>query len=233
MNPIYWAALGRIPSEELLYHRGIWTALTLGVILGYAADSDVDLNDLVGEGNWVSIRTITYQPMRLDLLGASYELVLSNPGDNLTGGIVRNNQRVAEVGDGSIFNCSVESYPHHNDYFTTVTQPSPADKKRFAGDYFGRNLADLERMRQFAVTPRMASLARCFDEASCAAVRANYVIANSYDSQDFLLQVENDQGVLVTKNAPHMVVARIKHGNILDARASFHAYDKLPWFYSN
>lgn len=43
LNPLYWSALKAIPSEEILYHRCIWTAITLASAIALQAGENRQL----------------------------------------------------------------------------------------------------------------------------------------------------------------------------------------------
>lgn len=187
---------------------------------------------------WYALRTITYKAKSSQPASTSkkYQLLLSDPGDNISGVILSGDEVVATVGDGDIGTCKVAFDPTSNQLFSSIKPLSPADEERVEGDYFGKNLAELERIAQFSIVPRQQdvhSTGDCYDDATCAAVQAAYQINDSLTKESYYLDVKDGTGVIVNGKAPFFVLARVKNGNILDATADFHMYDKLPWFYTN
>jgi hypothetical protein len=209
--------------------------------MGFPADDEnVDFASVVGTYcGEVWVRTLNYLPRNhyIRVEGAQYQLIVTDEGENINGGIFRDSTLVAKVEDGAIVNCTVAANPAFNRYFdryyagTTLSLGVNAGK-----NYFGKHLAELERIAQFIVSPRSPVNAQnskeCASPAHCAALRAAYVIDDSLLEESYYLDVDlaSGNGSVVTSKAPYQQLASINHG-VIAAISGYYAFDRLPWSY--
>ncbi len=209
------------------------------IAMGENPDESIDSGDFGESSATYWVRTLRYLPGSSlhEIGGPVYEMILSDPGDNIAGGIFLGDELMATVGDGEIGSCRVEVNPKANRFFKVISPLLAEDQARVRGDYFGKNLLELERIAQFTVgirRPDSYTRGSCYDDSSCSARGAAYTLFDSFAQKSYYLDVDaQGNGRIVTKQAPHYTLAEIKDRNILEASASFHAYKKLPWFYTN